>query len=58
VPEGARIHALEVLDHFEHADLAVPLDEGLELARDLVELFVDTRPVSTISTACALSYSL
>jgi hypothetical protein len=24
---------------FEHADLTVPLDEGLELARDLVELF-------------------
>src|SRR5262249_54292650 len=36
--EGAGVHALEVLDHFEHADLPVTLDEGLELLRDLVEL--------------------
>jgi hypothetical protein len=39
VPERAGVHALEVLDHFQHADLTVPLDEGLELACDLVELF-------------------
>ena len=29
VPEGSSVHALEILDHFEHAHLAVTLDEGL-----------------------------
>src|SRR5215831_18700281 len=38
MPERACVHALEVLDHFEHANLAMALDEGLEPLRDLVEL--------------------
>lgn len=39
VPEGSSVHALEILDHFEHAHLAVTLDEGFELLGDGVELF-------------------
>ena len=52
MPGRACVHALEVLDHFEHADLAMALDEGLEPLRDLVEL-LGRRPEITISTAAA-----
>jgi len=38
VPEGARIHALEIPDDLEHPHVAVARDEGFELARDPIEL--------------------
>ena len=39
VPEGARVHALEILDDLEHPHVAVARDEGFELGGDGVELF-------------------
>ena len=38
VPEGDRVHALEILDDLEHAHMAVPGDEALQLGGNGVEL--------------------
>src|SRR5262245_61459224 len=37
MPEGGCVHALEILDDLEHANLAVAADEGLEPAGHFIE---------------------
>jgi hypothetical protein len=38
MPEGDSVHTLEILDNFEHAHMAVPVDECFELGGNAVKL--------------------